>query len=100
MRTADLPLNDEDATTILDERPAITLTVFRKDGGPLTKRLSIDEAGALVSDGSACRMSHGTAQSVSVTSMEEFAQLISGLDQAEAVALGRLWLSPKTVKNC
>ena len=41
-----------------------------------------------MSDGSACRMSHGTAQSVSVTSMEEFAQLISGLDQAEAIALG------------
>jgi hypothetical protein len=77
-----------EAPIVPAERPAITLTVFRKDGGPLTKRLSVDEDGALVSDGSACRMSHGSARTVGVTSMDEFAELISGLSQAEAIALG------------
>jgi hypothetical protein len=70
------------------ERPEITLTVFRKEGGPLTKRLSIAEDGALASDGSACRMSQGVARSVNIASMEALADLIGGLDQAQAIALG------------
>ena len=72
------------------ERPGITLTVFCKDGGPLTKRLSADGSNALVSDGSACRMSHGTAQAISVASMDEFADLIGRLDQTQAIALGTI----------
>ncbi len=74
--------------TALTERPAITLTVFSKDGGPLTKRLSLDETGKLVSDGSACRMSHGVAQAISVANMDEFAELIDSLNQTQAIALG------------
>lgn len=70
------------------ERPAISLTVFRKDGGPLSKRLSAGEDGSLVSDGSACRMSHGAAQAVSIANMDDFADIIGKLDQAEAIALG------------
>ncbi|QBM75876.1 hypothetical protein E2E30_08880 [Sphingomonas sp. AAP5] len=87
MMALTMPLIEGDAAAPV-ERPAITLTVFRKEGGPLTKRLSADEDGALVSDGSACRMSHGEARAISIANMEEFADLIGGLGEAEAIALG------------
>ena len=44
----------------------ITITLFAKSGGPLTKRISLNEDGSLVSDGSACVMAHGTARRVSI----------------------------------
>lgn len=77
-----------ESTVASTKRLAITLTVFRKDEGPLTKRLSLGENGALVADGSVCRMSRGTARVVSIENMDELANLIGGLGQAEAIALG------------
>lgn len=82
------------------ERPAITLTVFRKDGGPLTKRLSVGDDGKLVADGSACRMSQGTARLVSISSMDDFAELIGALGQGEAIALGTVHSAALDDQGC
>ena len=71
--------------------PTILLTVFTKDGGILTKRLSIDAAdGTLVSDKSACKMVSGSAERVTVDGVEGLGALIEGLDETQAIALGGL----------
>src|SRR6188508_2649130 len=68
----------------------IEITAFTKAGGPLTKQISLDANGKVVSDGSACVMSRGEARRVSIDTMVAFADLIGGLTQVEAIALGRL----------
>ena len=71
--------------------PTILLTVFTKDGGILTKRLSIDAAdGTLVSDKSACKMVSGSAERVTVDGVAGLGALIEGLDETQAIALGGL----------
>ena len=40
----------------------IELTVFTKDGGPLTKQISLAADGTLIQDKSACVMYRGTAE--------------------------------------
>lgn len=67
---------------------SITLSVFRKEDGPLTKRISLGEDGALLTDGSACKMARGSVRPVHVASMDELAALLNGLQQNEAIALG------------
>ena len=72
---------------------AIEITRLTKDGGPLTKHISLTEEGELHSDGSACVMTKGLAQRVSFpahTVMPGFAKLIAELDSNEAIALGTL----------
>jgi hypothetical protein len=66
------------------------LTVLAKDGGPLTKRISLNPDGTLVADGSACVMSRGKARRVQVTGLTAFGSLINSLEQKEAIALGAL----------
>src|SRR4051812_20717071 len=68
----------------------VELTKFTKLGGPLTKRISFAPDGKLKSDGSACVMSHGTAERVKVTSVGELATLIGMLRPNQAIALGAL----------
>ncbi len=69
---------------------AINLTRIVKSEGPLTKRISLDDAGNVFADGSACVMSEGSAQRVSLGSVHELADLIAGLGSHEALALGSL----------
>ena len=66
------------------------ITVFSKTGGPLTKRVSLAPDGKLVSDGSACVMSHGTAERVKIADVGEFGKLIGGLSSSQAITLGAL----------
>ena len=67
------------------EKPAppppitIALTKVTKIGGPLTKRISLAPDGTLISDGSACVMSKGTAERVKVTGVAALAALIESL---------------------
>ena len=68
----------------------IRLTVFTKDGGPLTKRISVAKDGTFKSDGSACVMPRGKARRVEVGSMRELAELIEGLAVNQAIGLGAL----------
>ena len=73
-----------------DQARGIRITRMRKAGGALLcKRISLGEGGSLVSDGSPCAMSRGTAFRVeSVTGAAELAKLIGTLDQSEALVLG------------
>jgi hypothetical protein len=68
----------------------IELTKFSKVGGPLTKRISLTPDGKLLSDGSACVMSDGTAERVRIASVGELATLIAKLRPYQTIALGAL----------
>ena len=68
----------------------VELTKFTKVGGPLTKRISLTPDGKLVSHGSACVMSHGTAERVRIAGIGELATLIGTLRPNQAIALGAL----------
>jgi hypothetical protein len=61
-----------------------------KNGGPLSKFISLDANGKLLSDGSACIMSSGVAERARYASLTAFAETISGCSAHEAIALGRL----------
>jgi hypothetical protein len=67
----------------------IEITVFEKTGGPLTKKINLDN-GKVVSDGSACVMSEGTARRVVIDNIEALASLINGMKSNEAYALGHI----------
>jgi hypothetical protein len=70
--------------------PTIELTHFSKLGGPLTKRIFINDEGRMVSDGSACTMSIGTANRARFRSLPDVAGFISRMPATDAIALGRL----------
>jgi hypothetical protein len=69
----------------------IEITVFRKAGGrPLTKRIALALDGSLISDGSACTMSIGTASRFGVNDIDQLAELIDSFGPDQALALGTL----------
>ena len=68
----------------------IEITVFDKSGGILTKQISLAKDGTVISDGSACKMSVGTARRVEISGVEEFAKIIVGLRSYQGIALGAL----------
>ena len=67
----------------------LEITVFDKSGGILTKRISLKD-GKVHSDGSACKMSEGTARRVEISGVEEFAKIIGGLRRFQGIALGAM----------
>ena len=66
------------------------ITCFTKNGGPLTKVISLTAEGAVHSDGSACIMWSGEARRVEITGVDQLANLIGALGSGEALALGAL----------
>jgi hypothetical protein len=66
------------------------LTLFRKAGGILSKRITLTTKGRIKSDGSECRMSSGTARRTKLDSPASLAQLIDNMRSDEALSLGRL----------
>lgn len=58
--------------------------------GLLTKRISLGDDGALISDGSACVMRQGGARRLRLPGVAAFADLIGSLKSSEAIALGSL----------
>jgi hypothetical protein len=68
----------------------IELTRLTKDGGPLTKQISLSPDGTLVKDSSACVMAHGTAERVRVAGVNALSALIEDLALSQAIALGVL----------
>jgi hypothetical protein len=68
----------------------IELTRLTKQGGPLTKRISLSPDGTLVKDSSSCVMAHGTAERVKVAGVDALAALIEELTPSQALALGAL----------
>jgi hypothetical protein len=71
---------------------SIELTIFTKEGGPLTKLIKLDEAGKVVSDSSECRMARGRARRARVGGVDDLAKLISSLRKEQAIALGTIRL--------
>lgn len=67
----------------------ILITVFKKDRGPLTKRISLKN-GKVISDGSECRMAEGEAERVEASTAAELVELIESLGSEEALGLGAL----------
>ncbi len=65
------------------------LTLLTKSDGPLSKHIRLNGAG-IVSDGSACRMSRGTAQRRSLDSALALADMIADMRPNQALALGHL----------
>ena len=68
----------------------IALTRFTKDGGPLTKQISLAADGTLIQDKSACVMFRGTAERVTVDGIDGLGALIEDLTPSQALALGGL----------
>src|SRR3954453_6969264 len=68
----------------------IEITGLAKSGGPLTKRIHLGDDGKLISDGSACVMSHGTACRVRFDCLDGFANYFGKLSPNHAIALGAL----------
>ncbi len=56
----------------------LEITLIEKFGGPLTKKIVIDEAGSLKSDGSACVMTRGLAFRFRLNDLDELASAIEG----------------------
>ena len=74
----------------MSTEPTFEITVFEKlGGGPMSKNIRLDGSGGIISDGSACVMTRGTAARARVT-LEGLAKLITGMDTCKAIALGRL----------
>jgi hypothetical protein len=68
----------------------IELTVFTKDGGPLTKQISLAADDTLIQDKSACVMYRGAARRVTVEGTDGLGALIETLTESQALALGGL----------
>src|SRR5262249_26401944 len=69
--------------------PRFQLTVFEKEGGPLTKRISLVD-GKLKSDSSDCRMNTGHAFRLPLTDIGALADEITKFESNEALGLGTL----------
>ncbi len=67
----------------------LELTLLEKSDGPLTKTIRLNGSN-IISDGSDCRMSRGTARRVPIASIEEFAELTANLTSTQAWAMGAL----------
>ncbi|MBW4022018.1 MAG: hypothetical protein HIU92_02605 [Proteobacteria bacterium] len=68
----------------------IELVHYTKMGGPLTKRIFLNEDGKLISDGSACTMSTGVARRARFSDLSSAAAFISDMPATDALSLGRL----------
>jgi hypothetical protein len=66
------------------------ITVFEKNGGPLTKRISLAPDGSVKSDGSACVMARGAAWRLRIANVGELAAVIEKTRSDQAITLGAL----------
>ena len=76
--------------TITRDDKTPELTVFTKSDGPLTKSITLTSSKAIISDGSDCVMSRGSARRMKVTSVAHLANLIENIRPDQALALGSL----------
>lgn len=74
----------------MESRSDPQITVFCKRGGPLTKRISLSDAGKLIVDGAACIMTAGTARVADAPTAAALAEIIAGLSSDQALGLGTL----------
>jgi hypothetical protein len=62
----------------------------KADQLPLTKHISLDADGFLISDSSCCKISHGTAARFEFSDIEQLGETIDRFGSHQAIALGRL----------
>jgi hypothetical protein len=80
-------------------KPDFEVTLLEKHGGALTKRLSLDDDGSLITDSAQCRMYKGEASRLRFNSLEGFAKMLTKLSPNQAITLGRLLADlPDTVR--
>jgi len=70
--------------------PQITLIKKTKPTSVMSKRIFLDSAGALCSDGTECLMVEGTATRVTAETAAQLAHIVAGCGSNEAIALGSL----------
>jgi hypothetical protein len=80
----------KEAQSVRQFATPVEITCLTKSGGPLTKTIKLDPDGSVVSDGSACIMSRGSARRVHIANIGQLATLIARLQSNEAIALGAL----------
>ncbi len=80
----------------MSKHPQITLSVFTKFSGPLTKQLSLVN-GKVNSDSSECRMSNGLAERITIP-FDQLPQFFSSLNPMQAVATGWVTTEAATVE--
>jgi hypothetical protein len=68
----------------------IELTLFRKDNGPLTKRIWLDADGSVKCDGSQCVMGRGRAFRIELDNLQALAAGLETFKSYEAIATGTL----------
>jgi hypothetical protein len=73
----------------LDE-DGLEIASLRKSDGPLSKRIELGFDGTLISDGSACTLTRGTASRFRFTRLTELAELIEDFGSNQALTLGAL----------
>jgi hypothetical protein len=66
------------------------ITLFAKNGGPLTKKISLDSNGGILSDASHCFMTCGAASRTTIEDVNELGALMHGMRDHHALALGSL----------
>jgi hypothetical protein len=66
------------------------ITLFAKSGGPLTKKISLDSNGGILSDASHCFMTCGAASRTTIEDVNELGALMHGMLNNNALALGSL----------
>jgi hypothetical protein len=69
---------------------SMQLVRFEKTGGPLTKRIYLDAAGSVISDGSACSMVRGTAQRLPIMDAGDLGDALAKMRSNQAIGLGAL----------
>lgn len=69
---------------------AFEIVKFTKSGGPLTKRISLNDDGSTKSDGSGCLMPRGEAVRTHIADVTALSELIADLRPDQAIAIGAL----------
>ena len=68
----------------------VEITLLRKDGGPLTKKISLGADDKPRSDGSACIMARGRASRLRLTNLPDGGDVFERMESCEAIALGAM----------
>ena len=66
----------------------ISITIFEKSSGPLSKHIAIGPDGRPASDASQCRMWEGTAKRAIANTARELAEIVGTCTSRQALALG------------
>ncbi len=64
------------------------VTIFTKDNGVLTKTIKREGNGKLIKDNTKCLMASGTAETIPLENMNNFAEVLQELEHNQALSYG------------